>query len=74
MNPTLMTRAAAVGTGLKVLTGSGIIRPYSPITLARMVGTLRSWGTGPAGGFAALALRSPDRVGHHRRARLADLR
>ena len=63
MNPSLMTRATAVGTGLKVLAGSGIIRPYSPVTLARMVGTLRSWGTGPAGGFAALALRSPDRVG-----------
>jgi fatty-acyl-CoA synthase len=56
-------RAAAVGTGLKVLTESGIIRPYNPLTLARMAGTLRSWGTGPAGGFAALALRSPDRVG-----------
>jgi acyl-CoA synthetase (AMP-forming)/AMP-acid ligase II len=63
VNPPLLTRAAAVGTGLKVLTESGIIRPYSPLTLARMAGTLRSWGTGPAGGFAALALRSPHRVG-----------
>ena len=30
MNPSLMTRATAVGTGLKVLAESGIIRPYSP--------------------------------------------
>jgi fatty-acyl-CoA synthase len=58
-----MTRAAAAGTGLKVLAESGIIRPYSPATLARLVGTVRAWGTGPAGGFATLAVRSPDRVG-----------
>ena len=59
----MLTRATAAATGLKVLAGSGIVRPYSPATLARVLGTVRAWGTGPAGGFAALAVRSPDRVG-----------
>jgi fatty-acyl-CoA synthase len=63
VKPTLKTRAAAAGTSLRVLGQSGIIRPYSPITLARVLRTVRTWGTGPAGGFAALAARSPDRVG-----------
>ncbi|QIK65925.1 AMP-binding protein [Nocardioides sp. HDW12B] len=47
----------------KVLTGSGIIRPYSPRTLFRLAKTVKDWGVGPAGGFAALAVRSPDAVG-----------
>ncbi len=50
-------------TRAKVLAGSGIIRPYSPVTLARMGRTVLRWGVGPAGGFAALALRNPDGVG-----------
>jgi acyl-CoA synthetase (AMP-forming)/AMP-acid ligase II len=48
---------------VKVLTGSGIIRPYSPRTLYRLAKTLKDWGVGPAGGFAALAVRAPDKVG-----------
>lgn len=56
-------RAAAAGTTLRVLGGSGVIRPYSPVVLAGLLRTVRQWGTGPAGGFAALALRSPDQVG-----------
>jgi fatty-acyl-CoA synthase len=60
---TLLSRAAATGTGLKVLTESGIIRPYSPAVLAGLARTLRRWGTGPAGGFIALAVRAPDEVG-----------
>ncbi|WP_244929075.1 AMP-binding protein [Nocardioides sp. W7] len=59
----LIDRAATAGTGARVLVGSGIIRPYSPAVLARLLGTVRTWGTGPAGGFASLALREPDRVG-----------
>ncbi|WP_205475116.1 AMP-binding protein [Nocardioides sp. SYSU D00038] len=59
----LTARAVSAGTGLRVLASSGIIRPYSPVVLARLLRTVRSWGTGPAGGFAALAVRSPDRVG-----------
>ncbi len=58
-----MRRTAAAGTSLKVLAGAGVIRPYSPATLARIATTIKAWGTGPAGGFAALAARAPDRVG-----------
>lgn len=46
-------------TTLRVLTASGVIRPYSPQALAQIVTTLRRWGRGPAGGFATAALRSP---------------
>lgn len=59
----VLGRAAAAGTSLKVLTEAGIIRPYSPVVLAGMARALRRWGTGPAGGFIALALRAPDQEG-----------
>nr|WP_241728387.1 AMP-binding protein [Nocardioides zeae] len=45
------------------MAGAGIVRPYSPRVLAGMLGTLRSWGTSPAGGFRTAALRWPDEVG-----------
>jgi acyl-CoA synthetase (AMP-forming)/AMP-acid ligase II len=48
---------------LRVLGTSGIVRPYSPGVLLGLLRTVREWGTGPAGGFATLALREPDRVG-----------
>ena len=53
----------AAGTSLKVLGQAGVIRPYSPVVLARLLRTLREWGTGPAGGYASLAIRTPDAVG-----------
>ena len=53
----------AAGTSLKVLGRAGIIRPYSPVTLAKVALALKAWGTGPAGGFASLAIRTPDAVG-----------
>ncbi|MGH3334800.1 MAG: AMP-binding protein, partial [Nocardioides sp.] len=59
----ILGRAAAAGTSLKVLARAGIIRPYSPVTLARIAKSLAQWGTGPAGGFIALAARAPDQVG-----------
>ena len=59
----LVTGASAAGTSLKVLSRAGIIRPYSPLVLARLARTLSDWGPGPAGGFASLAIREPDRVG-----------
>ncbi len=59
----LTTRVGATGITLKVLGGAGIIRPYSPTVLVGMAKILKEWGTGPAGGFATLALRSPDQVG-----------
>ncbi|WP_432479349.1 AMP-binding protein [Nocardioides sp. GXQ0305] len=50
-------------TSLRVLGRSGIIRPYSPRKLAGVGVALARWGTGPAGGFAALAAREPHRIG-----------
>jgi fatty-acyl-CoA synthase len=55
--------AVTVGTPARVLGGSGILRPLSPAVLARIGKALKDWGTGPAGGFTAMALRDPDRVG-----------
>ncbi|MDT9595037.1 AMP-binding protein [Nocardioides zeae] len=57
------TKVSEAGVSLRVLVGSGIVRPYPPQVLARMLGTLRAWGTSPAGGFRTLALRAPDDVG-----------
>ena len=59
----LLGHAASAAVTLKVLTEAGIVRPYSPRALAGVLQSVRRWGTGPAGGFAALAARSPDRVG-----------
>ena len=50
-------------TSLGVLGRSGVIRPYSPRKLLGLGRVLLTWGTGPAGGFAALAVREPHRVG-----------
>ena len=55
--------ASSAGTGARVLGGAGIIRAYPPSVLAALGKALRSWGTGPAGGFIAMAIRDPDRVG-----------
>ncbi len=46
-------------TGARVLGRAGIIRLYSPSVLVRLARTLVAWGTGPAGGFASLAVRDP---------------
>ena len=58
----LAGKAASTGYGLKVLAESGILRPYSPLSLARAGRALQQWGTGPAGGFLAMAALVPDRV------------
>ncbi|MGH3307042.1 MAG: acyl-CoA synthetase, partial [Nocardioides sp.] len=63
MIETILGRATAAGTSVKVLARAGIIRPYSPLTLARIAKSLSAWGTGPAGGFISLAARAPDQVG-----------
>jgi acyl-CoA synthetase (AMP-forming)/AMP-acid ligase II len=55
--------ADTVGTSAKVLGTSGILRPVSPIALARIGKAVKDWGTGPAGGFTAMAMREPGRVG-----------
>jgi fatty-acyl-CoA synthase len=53
--------AGQLTTMLSVLGRAGVIRPHSPVALARVGRTLLDWGTGPAGGFAAQALLVPDR-------------
>ncbi len=63
MLTTLKAGASNATTSLKVLVGAGIIRPYSPITLARLGLCVARWGTGPAGGFTSLAVRNPDGIG-----------
>jgi acyl-CoA synthetase (AMP-forming)/AMP-acid ligase II len=55
--------ADTVGTSAKVFGTSGILRPVSPIALARIGKAVKDWGTGPAGGFTAMAMREPGRVG-----------
>jgi acyl-CoA synthetase (AMP-forming)/AMP-acid ligase II len=55
--------AGSVGTSARVLGASGVLRPIPPTALARMGKALKDWGTGPAGGFTAMAMREPDRVG-----------
>ncbi|QIG42788.1 AMP-binding protein [Nocardioides anomalus] len=58
----LAGKAASTGYGLKVLAESGIIRPYSPLALARAGRVLQQYGTGPAGGFLAMATLMPERT------------
>ena len=58
----MTARASSAGYGLKVLAGSGIIRPYSPVALAKAGALLRQYGTGPAGGFLAMAALMPHKV------------
>jgi fatty-acyl-CoA synthase len=59
----LFGRALSAGAAAKVLAGAGLVRPYPPWTAAALARTLLRWGTGPAGGFACLAIRSPGRIG-----------
>src|ERR1041385_6181963 len=58
----LSAKAASAGYGLKVLAESGIIRPYAPLALTKAGRLLQQWGTGPAGGFLAMAALVPDRI------------
>jgi fatty-acyl-CoA synthase len=58
----LTTRAGTTAYGLKVLAEAGIIRPYSPLTLARLARTVQQWGIGPAGAFLAASVVGGDRV------------
>jgi acyl-CoA synthetase (AMP-forming)/AMP-acid ligase II len=58
----LTSKAAAAGYGLKVLLGAGIVKPYSPVALGKVALFLKDYGTGPAGGFLAMATLTPDRV------------
>ncbi len=48
---------------VKVMTTSGVIRPYGPLTLVGIAKTIFDWGIGFAGGIGALAVRAPEQVG-----------
>ncbi|MDZ5622527.1 AMP-binding protein [Nocardioides sp. HM23] len=58
----MSVRARDAAFSLKTLVESGIVRPYGPRTLVGIVTSLRRWGTTPAGGFRALAVRNPDGI------------
>jgi fatty-acyl-CoA synthase len=60
---TLGREAAGAATALRVFTAAGVLRPYPPLTVARLATAAHRWGLGPAGGFAMLALRNPDGAG-----------
>ncbi len=48
---------------LLALASTGVVRPYRPDRLFRLAKTLAYWGTGPAGGYTALAVRMPTAIG-----------
>ncbi|MFE6647483.1 AMP-binding protein [Nocardioides sp. NPDC057772] len=62
MFSTTAAKARTAGSAAKILAGSGIVRPVSPLGLARTGLALARWGTGPAGGFIGLAHRYPRRT------------
>ena len=46
---------------LRVLGLAGVVKPYPPHKLARLGKALLEWGTGPAGGFTAMAILHTNR-------------
>jgi acyl-CoA synthetase (AMP-forming)/AMP-acid ligase II len=48
---------------VRVMTTSGVIRPYNPVALAGVAKAIYQRGIGFAGGIEALAIRSPEDVG-----------
>ncbi|MFI5626742.1 AMP-binding protein [Nocardioides sp. NPDC051685] len=62
MFSTTAAKARTAGSAAMILAGSGIVRPVSPLGLARTGLALARWGTGPAGGFIGLAHRYPRRT------------
>ncbi len=59
----VQARVTVTAQGLWALASTGVIRPYRPDRLYRIAKTLVQWGTGPAGGYTALAARMPEAVG-----------
>jgi fatty-acyl-CoA synthase len=51
------------GTAARVLVRAGVVRPLLPSQLITVGRVLAAWGTGPAGGFHAMAVLDPDRDG-----------
>jgi fatty-acyl-CoA synthase len=56
-------QARSKAIAARVLTQAGVIQPFGPVTLVGLVKSLRTWGMGVAGGFTAVAIRFPDRIG-----------
>jgi acyl-CoA synthetase (AMP-forming)/AMP-acid ligase II len=56
-------RVSVLTKSLWALAQTGIIRPYRPDRVVRMARDLVRWGTGPAGGYVALADLTPDADG-----------
>ena len=48
---------------VQTMVGAGVVRPYGPVTLARIGLALKRWGLGFAGGIAALGIRAPHEIG-----------
>ena len=59
----VLTTASNGGTAAKVLVRAGVLRPLLPSQLITLGRVLAAWGTGPAGGFHAMAVLDPDRDG-----------
>ena len=62
LTPVLQTVSNG-GTAAKVLVRAGVVRPLLPSQLITLGRVLAAWGTGPAGGFHAMAVLDPDRDG-----------
>jgi acyl-CoA synthetase (AMP-forming)/AMP-acid ligase II len=58
----VLGRLGQAPTMLRVLGSAGVIKPYPPQRLAKVAAALAQWGTGPAGGFAAMAILKTDTV------------
>jgi acyl-CoA synthetase (AMP-forming)/AMP-acid ligase II len=56
-------RVSVLTKSVWALAQTGIIRPYRPDRVVRMARDLVRWGTGPAGGYVALADLTPDADG-----------
>jgi acyl-coenzyme A synthetase/AMP-(fatty) acid ligase len=48
---------------LRVLARAGMVRPIGPLAAVKSLKTVLDFGIGPAGGFTALALRAPRKIG-----------
>jgi fatty-acyl-CoA synthase len=59
----IAAQARSKAVAARVLTQAGVIQPFGPVTLVGLVSSLRTWGLGVAGGFTAVAIRFPDRIG-----------
>jgi acyl-CoA synthetase (AMP-forming)/AMP-acid ligase II/carbon monoxide dehydrogenase subunit G len=55
-----LTMAANKLHTVRVLAGTGFVRPQRPDRILRTLGTIRRWGPTPAAGFAGSAIRYPN--------------